>query len=164
MYQCVADNGVNNIYQTAYLDVQGMMYLVDYDSDDSDTLEVKTVIVFKEILMISVKLLNLFVNSAEKPVFDMNTSKATLFLEAKGIIKCHAKAAPTAKNTWKKDEVDIDFSLPRYKLVNNEDLVIGINIVQRHTVVYVYTNIIGAEKRNESGRTLFDFSGCIDSF
>ena len=31
MYECVADNGVNNIYQTAYLDVQGR-YLVIRDT------------------------------------------------------------------------------------------------------------------------------------
>ncbi|XP_028410833.1 contactin-4-like [Dendronephthya gigantea] len=83
MYQCVADNGVNNIYQTAYLDVQ-----------------------------------------AEKPVFDMNTGKTTLFLGAKGTIKCRAKAAPAAENTWEKDGVKIDFSFSRYTLVNNEHLVI----------------------------------------
>ncbi|CAB4037101.1 contactin-2 [Paramuricea clavata] len=83
MYQCVADNGLDNIYQSAHLDVQ-----------------------------------------AEKPVFDTNTGKTTLFLGAKGVIKCHAKAAPYAKNTWRKDGVNINFSLPRYTLVNNEDLVI----------------------------------------
>ncbi|XP_028417514.1 contactin-3-like [Dendronephthya gigantea] len=83
MYQCVAENTVDNIYQTAYLDVQ-----------------------------------------AEKPVFNMNTGKTTLFLGAKGTIKCHAKAAPAAKNTWEKDGVKIDFSFSRYTLVNNEHLVI----------------------------------------
>ncbi|XP_028417506.1 fibronectin type III domain-containing protein-like [Dendronephthya gigantea] len=83
MYQCVAENTMDNIYQTAYLDVQ-----------------------------------------AEKPVFNMNTGKTTLFLGAKGTIKCHAKAAPAAKNTWEKDGVKINISFSRYTLVNNEHLVI----------------------------------------
>ncbi len=70
-------------------------------------------------------LLILFFNLAEKPVFDSNVGQTTLFLETKDVIKCHAKAAPSAKNTWTKDGVNIDFSLSRYTLVNNEDLQIG---------------------------------------
>ena len=66
-----------------------------------------------------------FFNAAERPVFDSNTGKQTLFLAGKGVIKCKAKAAPTAKNTWSKDGVEIDFSIPRYTLLNNEELVIG---------------------------------------
>jgi hypothetical protein len=58
-------------------------------------------------------------------VFDSNTGKQTIFLASKAVLKCHAKAAPTAKNTWSKDGVDIDFTIPRYTLLNNEDLVIG---------------------------------------
>ena len=88
--------------------------------------------------MLEFKIINVFVNAAEKPVFDMNTGKATLFLEAKGTIKCHAKAAPAAKNTWEKDGVKIDFSFPRYTLVNNEDLVIGMNIVHIRAYVGYY--------------------------
>lgn len=58
-------------------------------------------------------------------MFDTNTGKTTLFLGAAGTIKCHAKAAPSAVNTWSKDGVVIDFvSLSRYTLVNNETLVI----------------------------------------
>ena len=55
----------------------------------------------------------------------MNTGKSTLFLGAKGVIECKAKAAPAANNTWSKDGVKIDFSISRYTLVDNNNLVIG---------------------------------------
>ena len=54
----------------------------------------------------------------------MSTGKSTLFLGAKGVIECKAKAAPAAVNTWSKDGVKIDFSISRYTLVDNT-LVIG---------------------------------------
>lgn len=65
-----------------------------------------------------------FLLIAEKPSFDTNTGKSTLFLGAKGVIECEAKAAPEAKNTWTKDGISIDLSLDRYTLVD-ENLVIG---------------------------------------
>lgn len=61
---------------------------------------------------------------AEKPVFHENTGTKTLFIGNKGVIECRAKAAPSAKNTWEKDGVKIDFTFSKYTLANHENLVI----------------------------------------
>lgn len=59
-----------------------------------------------------------------KPTFKENRAMTTLFLNNPGTIDCSAKAAPVAKNTWMMNGTVINTNIPRYELVNNQDLII----------------------------------------
>ena len=59
-----------------------------------------------------------------KPTFEENRAMITLLQNNPGTINCSAKAAPVAKNTWMMNDTVINTDLPRYELVNNQDLII----------------------------------------